>query len=103
MFKSTMRHMAGFLWISLYSQNSTSNIFSKLWAEKPHSAPVEVLLRNGQTVVPDRFAAALSGQSHGVFAVKEADGNHTLAVVAWNSVVRVLVRGVEKLPKEMSD
>ena len=58
---------------------------------------------NGETLAPDRFARELSQHSHAVFAVKEPDGTHTLTAVAWESIVRVLVRGVKELPKEMSD
>jgi len=34
--------------------------------------------------------------------VEDADGTYTLTAVAWESVVRVLVRGVKKLPGEMT-
>jgi len=77
-------------------------LFSKLWAEKPPRAAVELHLANGETLVPDQFAQDLSQQSHGVFAVNESGGTHTLTVVAWESIVRVLIQGVKQLPKEMS-
>jgi hypothetical protein len=80
-----------------------ASVFSKLWGEKPSGATVELHLSDGQTLVPQRYAEPLSRQSHGVFAVAEPAGTHTLTVVAWDSVVRVEVRGVESLPKEMSE
>jgi hypothetical protein len=80
-----------------------AGLFCKLWAEKPPGAAVELHLGSGDTLIPDRFAPALSQESHGVFAVREASGTHTLTVVAWDSIVRVLVRGVGELPEEMSD
>lgn len=73
-------------------------LFSRLWAEKAPAGAIELHFGDGQTLVPDHFAKALSQQRHGVFAVKERDGTHTLTVVAWDSVQRVLVRGVETLP-----
>ncbi len=76
-------------------------LFSKLWAERPPGGAVELHLDHGETLVPGHFAETLSQQSHGVFAVEEPDGTHTLTVVAWDSVVRVLVRGVCELPTEM--
>ena len=80
-----------------------AQLFSKLWAEKPQGAAVELHLSDGETLVPERFAKALSQQNHGVFAVKEPGGTHSLTVVAWESIVRVLVRGVKQLPEEMAE
>jgi hypothetical protein len=80
-----------------------ARLFAKLWAEKPGGATVELHLGDGKTLVPDHFAKTLSGRSHGVFAVNEPDGTHTLTVVAWNGIAQVVVRGVDKLPPEISD
>lgn len=80
-----------------------AGLFSKLWAERPPGAAVELHLAGGETLLPDRFAKALSQRDHGVFAVQEPGGAHTLTVVAWDSIVRVLVRGVEQLPEEMCE
>lgn len=80
-----------------------ASLFAKLWAEKPPGAAVELHVGEGETLVPDRFAKDLSRQNHGVFAVKEPGGTHTLTVVAWDSIVRVLVRGVKQLPPEMRE
>ena len=79
-------------------------LFARLWAEKRPGAVVELHLANGDTLVPAQFAAALSQHTHGVFAEeKEARGTHTLTLVACQSVVRVVIRGVQKLPEEMSE
>jgi len=79
-----------------------ASLFRRLWAEKPQQGSVELHLIGGERLVPTLFAAPLSKQSHGVFAVEEADGTHTLTTVAWDSVVRVVVRGLKKLPGEMA-
>lgn len=80
-----------------------ARLFGKLWAEKPPGGAVELHFAGGETLLPDRFAPALSQQGHGVFAVRESGGTYTLTVVAWDSIVRVLVRGVGELPEEMAD
>lgn len=80
-----------------------ARLFSRLWAEKPPGSTVELRLAGGQTIGPDQFAEELSQESHGVFAVREPDGAHTLTVVAWDSIDRVFLRGVRELPEEMSD
>jgi len=78
-----------------------AELFSRLWAEKPKRASVELHFADGQTLVPVHFAKTLSREGYGVFAVEEPTATHTLTVVAWDSVVRVLIRGVEELPGEM--
>ena len=80
-----------------------ARLFGKLWSEKPRGAAVELHLGGGETLRPEQFAPALSRSGYGVFAVREGSGTHTLTVVAWDSIVRVLVRGVAELPDEMSD
>ncbi len=80
-----------------------AGLFCELWAEKLPGATIELHLVGGETLSPDRFAPALSQKNHGVFAVEESGGSHTLTVVAWDSVLRVLVRGLAELPEEMSD
>ena len=76
-------------------------LMSKLWAQRPSGASVEVHLSNGETFIPDRFAEDLSQHQYGLFAIKEPGGTHTLTLVSWDSIVRVEVRGAESLPKEM--
>ena len=78
-------------------------LVSKLWTQRPAGASVEVHLSNGQAFIPDRFARDLSQHQYGMFAIKEPGGTHTLTLISWDSIVRVEVRGVESLPKEMSD
>lgn len=77
-------------------------LFSKLWHEKPPGTTVKLFLVDGETLNPDRFAESLSQQSHGVFAVAEPGGTHTMTIVAWESVVRAEVQGVKQLPEEMT-
>jgi hypothetical protein len=80
-----------------------AELFMKLWDEKAKGAFVEVHLADGVVLVPERFARHLSQRTHGVFAVKDPDGTHTLTVVSWDAVSRVSVRRVGKLPKGMFD
>jgi hypothetical protein len=79
------------------------DLFLRLWEERTRGAVVELHLADGATIVPERFARDLSRQGYGVFAVKESDGTHTLTVAAWDSIRRINVRRVGKLPKKMFD
>jgi len=78
-------------------------LFSWLWSTKSPSAVIELHLRDGEKVVPDRFAKKLSQGSHGVFVVDESNGTHTVTVVAWDSITRILVRGVRRLPQTLTE
>ncbi len=76
-------------------------LFLRLWRRKPADAVAELRLASGETMVVERFSRALSQATHGVFAAKEDGGGTTLAVVAWDAIERVLIRGVKNLPDEL--
>jgi hypothetical protein len=73
----------------------------RLWAEKEQGGIVELHLEGGSILVPDWFDDRLSRQTHGVFAGQSADGTVTITAIAWDRVVRVVVRNVEGLPEGM--
>jgi len=77
-----------------------SALFSRLWAYKSQGATVELRYGDGQRLSPDRFLKGVSQASHGVFAVHEPSGTHTLTAVPWDSISVVVVRGIKRLPEE---
>lgn len=83
--------------------HGTAALVARLWGQKGPGATVELHLSDGQTIAPDRFAEGLSRGRHGVFAVKEVDGTHSLVVVAWESVARIVFRGLKRLPEGMRE
>jgi hypothetical protein len=80
-----------------------AELFPRLWAMRGDGATVELHLNDGQTLKPEAYAPELSHGSHGVFSLGTLDGSPTLAAVAWDCVVRVLVRDVQRLPEEMQN
>jgi DNA-directed RNA polymerase subunit RPC12/RpoP len=80
-----------------------AELFARFWDERSRGAFVEVHLDDGAIIIPERYSRELSRSSHGVFAVKDPDGTHTLSLVAWDSVRRINVRRVSKLPKKIFD
>jgi len=70
-----------------------------LWAVRPKGATVELHLRNSETVIVEQYMATLSQQNFGVFGAKSLDGSFTLMAIAWDTIDRVLVRGLHELPK----
>lgn len=77
-----------------------AGLMAKLWKQHAPGSVVEVLLADGEALVPDRFSAA-NGASHALFAVKNSNGTYTVSAVTWDSISRVLVRGLKKLPDEL--
>jgi hypothetical protein len=79
-----------------------AGVFPKLWVHKSLSgAVIEIVTSDGQTIVPDRFAVAISQLSHAVFAIKDSGSTFSLTAVPWESVVQVHVRGLKKLPEDL--
>jgi hypothetical protein len=78
------------------------SVFPQLWVQKSLSGGiVEIDLTDGNTIVPERFARAVSERAHAVFAVKDSNGTLTITAVPWESIVRVQVRGLRKLPDDL--
>lgn len=77
-----------------------AELFAELWPQRARGAEIELHLSDGETILPDRFARAMSEGSFAMLATTDPDGKHTLTAVAWGSVVRVVVRGLGQLPDE---
>lgn len=76
-----------------------ATLFARMWTTRPKGARMEIQMRDGEAVVIEQFMAALSQQSHGVFCIRSADNTYTLMAVAWDTIARVLVRGLSEMPK----
>jgi hypothetical protein len=88
----------------LATTETTGATFVRLWNLRPTGATVELRLRSGETIVPDRFLACASAESrHGVFTTLEANATVSLVVVPWEAVDRMTVRGLSEVPKEFSE
>jgi len=74
-------------------------IFAKLWVEKARGANFELVLDDQRILSPDYFIKTLSPPSHGVFGTKESNGTITLEAVAWETVRRLVVRNLKRLPE----
>ena len=78
-----------------------ADLVMRLWAEREHGGIIELHLEGGNVLLPDWFERGLSTKSHGLFASQAADGTVTMTVVPWDSVERVVIRGVVGLPDGM--
>lgn len=80
------------------SAHPTAALLSQLWRYKGQGAAIEVHLGDGKLLEPDRFSS--KDINHALFASEEGNGSYTLTAVAWTSIERIVVRGLEQLPKE---
>lgn len=75
-----------------------AELLQRLWTRKAEGASLEVHLGDGKLLVPDELSAG--DPRFALFDVREANGSHTLTAVAWDKIERVVVRGLDHLPKE---
>jgi hypothetical protein len=76
-----------------------ATLFARLWTTRPKGARIELQLRDGEAIAIEQFMASLSQPSHGVFGVRAPDSTYTLMAIAWDTIARILVRGLLELPK----
>ncbi len=84
------------------ARHPTAELLMRMWEYKQRGATLEIRLCTGETLIPDHFAAKSASSSHGLLAAVERDGTHTVYLVAWDAVQRVLLRGVKSLPEEFA-
>lgn len=75
-----------------------AQLLQRLWPRKAAGATLEIHLGDGKLLAPDEFAAR--DPRFALFGVREANGSHTLTAVNWDSIERVVVRGLDRLPEE---
>ena len=78
-----------------------AELCDRLWAETTSGAKIELVLGDGNHLVVHHFARSWSQRSHGLFACREGDGTYTLTAVAWETISRVIVRGVPELAEDL--
>jgi hypothetical protein len=78
-----------------------AELCDRLWAETGSGAKIELVLADGNHIVVHHFARSWSQRSHGLFACREGDGTYTLTAIAWESIARVIVRGVPELAADL--
>lgn len=77
---------------------SWRTLFRELWSQKTAGVVVEVLLDDGEALTPERYVDDDAGR-HALFAVRNSNGTYTMTAVGWESVSRVMLRGLKTLPE----
>jgi len=76
-------------------------LFERIWEESDQAAVVELELKSGERITPLHYAHDVSRGQFAVFAIQTTDGTHTLTVLAWDDVARIIVRELKDLPPTM--
>ena len=85
----------------LIEPHPTAAMFQRLWQERQDGAMIELQLKDGSLLTPERFAESSCDQDLGIFASKDSEGGYMLSAVAWDAVARVSVRRLKRLPRDM--
>ena len=80
---------------------SPAESLQRLWSAAPAGRAVEIHLRDGTKLSPERFLKNASGPDFAVFAAHEPDGTTTVTAVAWEAILRVVVGGLSELPPSL--
>jgi hypothetical protein len=73
-------------------------LFNELW-RKSGEGIVELHLRGGAMLVPNWYNTELSQGRVAVLGMQEIDGTYSVAIVPWDTVERIAVRGMELMPR----
>jgi DNA-directed RNA polymerase subunit RPC12/RpoP len=78
-----------------------AELFARFWAARAEGSRVEVHLASGGVLLPDGYVATMSQLGHAVLVTRDPDGSHTVTLVPWDSVARVILRGIRQVPGEI--
>ena len=78
-----------------------AELFTRFWAARAEGSRVEVHLATGGVLLPDAYIETPSQPGHAVLVSREPDGSHTVTLVPWESVVRVILRGIRQVPGQI--
>jgi hypothetical protein len=76
-------------------------LFARFWAARGEGSRVEVHLESGGVILPDGFVQSLSQQQSAVLVTCDPDDTHTVTIVPWDSIARIILRGVKEVPGEV--
>ena len=83
------------------AEHPTAQLVARLWLEREHGGSVEIHVSGASPIYPEWYEPRWSRGTHGLFAKQETDGTVTLTAVAWDSIQKIVVRGVQGLPDGM--
>ncbi len=75
---------------------------TRLAEDLPEGATLELWTRDGKMLRPEQFATELCDRQTLAFSVAAEDDTHTLFLLPWETLARIEIRGIKRLPEEFS-
>jgi hypothetical protein len=88
--------------VNLDEVHPLARLLEQLWGRQGDAGVIEVQLESGETLVPQFYAATQSRRSHAFIAVGESEDKYSVIAIPWQSVSRITIRGLAKLPEEFT-
>ena len=82
---------------------ASAELLERLWGVARRADRIEIHLRDGTKLSPERLLKDASGPGYAVFVSREPDGTMTLTAVAWDAITRVVVGGFNELPASLAE
>mgnify|MGYP000856247786 FL=1 len=73
---------------------------TRLAEDLPEGATLELWTRDGKMLRPKQFATELCDRQTLAFSVAADDDTHTLFLLPWETLARIEIRGIKRLPEE---
>jgi hypothetical protein len=83
------------------SVHPTASLVARLWEERRLGGVVEIHMAGGGMIIPDWYDEKWSRGTHGLFASQAQDESVTLTAVAWDSILKIIVRKLKGVPDGM--
>ncbi|MCE9546413.1 MAG: hypothetical protein K8T25_12965 [Planctomycetia bacterium] len=78
-----------------------ADMLERLWLQREHGAIIEVQLRDGTVLLPDRISHPMNQAGLLLIAARDSEGGQMVSAVAWDAIVRVSARRLQQLPREL--
>jgi hypothetical protein len=82
---------------------ASAELIERLWNAAPPGRTLEIHLRDGTRLSPERFLKNASTSAYAVLVSREPDGTMTVSAVAWEAITRVVLGGLGELPPALAD
>jgi len=80
-----------------------AQLMTTMWRQKALGANIELHLNDGTQIEPDEFLKSHSKPNYGMFEIAESESSRTLIAVSWDSISRIVAKGVPSLLDEFAD
>ena len=82
-------------------EHPMARAFFQFWNDRDKDSSVEVQLRSGETISPDKVSVELLREGYAAFAEKEDADRFTVTTVLWDDISGIRFRKLKELPDRL--